>query len=759
MFAFLDRFRIYVTQEKQGSAIDEGLAKIIDQLLIQFVSICTKSIQYTKKRHRLKLVGKVFFFRDDDGVKDALSDLEQLVEQETKMSVALILKLANTEAKLNAEQRETVRSIDDKADQILSLQSRRDNVDKRKEAEETSKKTRDVIARALDIKEDGRLLFATESWKVPQQSYLRTQADETGTWLFEDDAFNAWSDIEGGQPCVMSCAGAEGYGKSHLCSAVIHYLASVFPVSREGRRVSVAYHYFPKGKKDEISVNKALRLMILQLAQWDPMYQRKLANICEGNVDFAERTSELWQKCVVELAPKTESTFFLIFDGIDEAETEKARPLTKIIADIITLPQIKEQLQIRVFLTGTPKSVHTIRAECGTPFPIISLGSCNQSDQRSYINMKMAQLGILTQRTEENQELRDLICAKLTNGAKGDFVKISYHLSDIQKCEERSEIHGVLDRAHEERQDVIERQIAKLNKSLTRRNIEDLNILLLWCWGCMDPGGAPIALLEDVMVAKTKGESLLSLEEQIQERYTALLQIDEYTRLVKLRSATVANVLADLWHVARSGSSAEQDALHEKEVAVVQYFISQVCDPLLYRKFGFDDFFEQKRAKKDASIQLERDTVDIKIVKTCLQSFCDDSEHADDLMELRRYATYFLPDHLAQMDTLTADRELKVEVGQLLVDLFYNSTYIGRFWNDDFGETMLRSWMWSDVYLDYVLRFLREPDVVRALVDFGDKKQDFVNSLTSSTGQPSDLLKPAAPLAAAMLVRGIDAHH
>lgn len=71
--------------------VDISLRRVLNELLICFVSICGMSIKYLKK-NKFLLYLQVFAFSDDSGVKEKLDELAALVEKEAGLGGVLTLE-------------------------------------------------------------------------------------------------------------------------------------------------------------------------------------------------------------------------------------------------------------------------------------------------------------------------------------------------------------------------------------------------------------------------------------------------------------------------------------------------------------------------------------------------------------------------------------------------------------------------------------------------------------------------------------------
>ena len=108
----------------------------------------------------------------------------------------------------------------------------------------------------------------------------------------------------------------------------------------------------------------------------------------------------------------------------------------------------------------------------------------------------------------------------------GDYFLLDRKLDEIGEARYPDDIEKILERADENRAEVIKRQVRELNKDLTPDEIRDVNDLLVWVIRAYYDS-VPISLLESVLRLKTqKAQSFVPLEKQIKDRYSPLFAIE-----------------------------------------------------------------------------------------------------------------------------------------------------------------------------------------------------------------------------------------
>lgn len=727
--AFLDRFDVYVRSKSLGVEIDIHLRRIIHELLRCFLRICAISIKVSEKS-KLLLALEVFTFESDKGVKDELNRLESLVQRETGMNVTLISESTKV-TELNvisgfAETKGSLKNLDSKVDVMSEHLEQRENTDRLKAADGASSKNRERIRQALNI--------SNETWRNDHEELVRTHVPRTGQWLLKDPQFIDWAYRKA--PPIIALEGREGFGKSHISSVIIRHLHRHPPqLQGSSSRVSMAYYFFRKDNKDEKSVNKALRAVVWQLTQNNAVYQKAVSAACDNPEEFGE-SLELWKRLFVQIIRKQDTRVFIFLDGIDEARTEPGQPLLDILKDIVEMNDSGPS-SIRVLITGRPETFAEIQEKIATGIVRVDLGTRNEEDITTYIDYRMDHMDILKKTDQPGiKDLRDDIRKSLTKGSSGDFFKLNYMLSEISTKRRKKEIQDVLAYAGEDRQDTIAREVERLSKTLGETDIQDLNELLAWVIGSKE--WPLLSLLEGVLFVKNGEGSLVSLHDQIRDKYSGLLKIYETDR-ASIRSSSITKYFEEMATNSSDSTTENSSSLHPSEIAIVKRFLFNVCDEELYNKFGFEEFFRLKAGKQTTAIKVDFQNIHILILNTCLNAICSE-EQRPELSDLLSYAFYWLPDHLDEVDLALTAPQAKSQIGSLLVKLFYEEECLNRWWTKD-RMWMRKWWIYDDEYSDIVMKWFRDSAVI---ADLPKEQREWVRRVESDGYTHDDLLQPMA---------------
>ncbi|KAM5491983.1 hypothetical protein MaudMau93_001732 [Microsporum audouinii] len=730
---FLDRFEIYARAKVVGVKIDPHLRRIIHDLLRSFVRICALSIKISK-HSKVLLALEVFSFGSDKGVSAELSKLETLVQNETKMSIALILESAKiSEGKITAgfsDVKSSIGIVDSKLDNIdghmenvSSFLEKYDLAERRKDQEGLSQQREDKIKAALKIDK--------EIWRTYQEDYMSNIVPGTGQWLLNDPQFSAWTNPNTKTQPIIGLKAKEGYGKSYLSSAAIRHLYRLYPPGNQDTRMSVAYYFFGGTalQSTEKSVTTALRSIVWQLTQNDAVYQKNVASVCDKPEEFGN-SLELWKQLVVNFSLKTNAVFYIVLDGIEELDTEIGKPLVEVFRDI-SLMANEGMMTVRLFITGRPTIFAEAETAPGVSLSTIELGTRNKEDIEIFIEMRMDNMEVLKNKEkQEIKELRSLVKTGLANGSQGDYFQLNYLLTEISKKRRKKEIQEVLEHAGEDREATIAREIDQLNHTLGYEDIQDLVEILGWVMGSKR---APfLKTLEGVLLIKNGEGSLMPLEEQVRNKYSSLLEIAEYDSVI-LRSKAIGEFFRKQTKEETKEEVARTE-LHPAEIAIVKRFLNSVCDKELFDKFGFEEFFKSKLGAKAASIRVNMETLKVHTVLVGMKSVAN--ERDEELQSLRNSHFYFFQDYLDEIDLALTQPAPKTEIGSYLIKHFTDEAYMKVWWVED--RMFQRSW-WSyqDKHVNTMLKWFKDSAVTRNL---SPEMKEWVNGLISNINPNDDLL-------------------
>ncbi|KAI1100326.1 hypothetical protein F4804DRAFT_348596 [Jackrogersella minutella] len=704
---FLERLESY-----QGR-MDARLTRVAVQNLRLFVEICDRTIRLRKKHNKFLAFTKQLFL-NDNGICDLLSMMDKLNTKESLLVNAQTYKLVSDSA----------------GDIKLMLDGQ-----KEQKKEQDAKKWRTTIAKALgfpptSLDNDGEPVL---SWQRAYDARKNTLVEETGKWIIDHEDFVEWSRSSIPPKPVLVLGGRNGSGKTSMMANTLRYLRKMNRAGPTSRAVTA--YFFMEGEKrksDDDNPSSLLevvsRTLLWQISTAYEAMTKSVFQILERSSDF-DGLVDLWQQLFINNKERMnpDTTFFLFIDGVEKEFLPLLQRLTS----------VSDNKKIRIFLTARPQMISEWLDEADAiKFSTIPISDHNADDIDKYITYRMDNMPILKDPSRPGiAEWRSKILETLRYKCAGDYFKLNTSLNALTKVDLVDDIYEVLAEADKTRADQIDVEIRRLNNTRTIKEIQEINEIIQWIESGRRffPVDMMEALLsvkhrrssvmqyraptlpltrrktgnEDVETTSQEAEaepitmtiSLLPFPQKLAEKYPIFGITD--SGLVDWRSSEIKDRLPSKGverDAGRQVTTSGPQIIQESEISIVRHFLNNVCPPDLYSRLEFEQFFDTKLgARQKEYISLDPDNADIKIALTCLIILTE--EELRNNKGLHRYAMYWLLDHLQEVDLSAADRELKGEVGPLLVKLFTEECGVdSMFWPYDLNVS-LSNWDW-DEYID-----------------------------------------------------------
>ncbi|KUM59605.1 hypothetical protein ACN42_g7534 [Penicillium freii] len=724
----LERCKIYM--RLPADAVDISLRKIINEELVCFVDICALSIKVLRG-HKVFTALKVFAFDSDEGVSGQLGRLATLVERESQMRATLGFESQKTSERNIIENKEGTKKINATVDRLLTFE-------KKKEADNVAKRLLNSIDSSLDT--------PSETHKTSQTIYKRLLNDQvpgSGEWLRIDPLYTAWAKPQDSSCSILSISGGKGYGKSFLFAAIVQHLQEAHAqVASDLKCISTAYHIF-EHEKGNASLLKALKVLAWQIANKDVVYRKDLSSIKVGGINQIEN---IWETLFAK-SYKSDSTFFLLLDGVDQVDKNHLKDFMQLLTELEAISGTWPRFKLRILLSGRDQTMTKIKSQMGEGISIIDVASKNSDDMEKYIIDRMNKMEILSGSSDQLPSLRREILQALTVQTHGDFVNVGLILHEISGKQRPGEIRDILSRSGGNRSDTIERKMELLNDTLSDEDISDLNDLLTWVVFASRP--LTLEELEAVLFLKARESSLRPLSEKILDQYSSLLKIfgepHSITKTIPPTSVVmlVSDSIEEFLRAKPDPETADDEQgmgptcdVNEVEVRIVKRFLESVCDPKLFNKFGFDDFFQNKLKGKTARVGVDIESAHLKIVTSCLDVIC--SEQSPGLAPLLDYAVDYFAVHLQNTDPSLTQPQQKTALGPKLVSLFFDDEIIKRWWWTPWRR---HDWIYNDKFADVALKWLRDSAVTK---NISVEQTKWVKSLSSKSEPDADIIEHIA---------------
>lgn len=444
---FFRRLEAY-TEISQTAAMTDVIVNIMVEVLSIF-AIATKEIKQGRaKKYLKKLAGR----RDID---DALQRLDKLTQEEARMAIAEVLRLAQNVDDNVKGVGDLVQGVDGKMEgvderiqgvdhRVQAVDDRVKQVDDRvgvvndnvklivDESNERSTAIERIVNSVGDIKRN-QLRHDLRKWLTPPDPSINYNtacgAHHKGTaaWLPRGDAFNGWR----ASGCLLWVHGKPGSGKSILSSVIIQDIEGVCNAGY----ASMAYFYFDfkdTGKQDSRAL---LSSLLVQLSDQSDVYCDILLDLYSTHRRGSVQPNDhaLAQCLKTMLAALGETPIYLVIDAVDESLNTSGMPSPreKVLRIVKELVELKLP-NLHLCITSRPEI-----DICAVLEPLashrISLHDENgqKEDIANYVSSVVHSDPMMRRwRAEE----RDLVVGTLSGKADGMFRWVFCQLEILRHC-------------------------------------------------------------------------------------------------------------------------------------------------------------------------------------------------------------------------------------------------------------------------------------------------------------------------------------
>lgn len=491
--------------------------------------------KYKKAEENVKYAGRVTkqFLKtmgtDDDGKVGAhLSKLRSLVEEEHKLSSALVL---STVLKIHTN--------------VLSIRGDVKIISGRMESvQSTLIEVKNLLGPSKTDELKKLLGLSDETWSSRFRTCADRRIEGTGGWLLKHDDFTVWLSSSNGSYQLLAIEADSDYGKTYLATAVIVHIRQ--QAIQNQKLDMVAYYLFDKSSKS-LTFGDIARAIIFQLciqsaqffAAADPEIQLLFGRTAQtGSV-------ELWKRVIVDVASKmTDTTCFVVLDGLEHLDQRVYHDLRGALQASTAADH-----SLRILVTGNATSLRSI-VRTVQPHGIISL------DPQKYLNrgdLALVAAHYLTEceffREQDGEDIEQYkidVRDRLVHTVSGDYWFLTSRIGDLRQTQSKNEVEKVLSRGGGHRHNMVEANFFEI----TRRSSEEELIQLkevLYLLAILDRLDIPMPRLSTVQQYVTRHGSTTNISRPtIVHTYPSLLVIDGHDR-IGLATNDIAAYLVDQW--------------------------------------------------------------------------------------------------------------------------------------------------------------------------------------------------------------------
>jgi Cdc6-like AAA superfamily ATPase len=484
-------------EEYSKDVIDIKLRKKITLILATLLEILAKS-ERAIARGRVKEFARIAFLGRDDGVADALTRLQDLVEAEGRFVAAKTLS--------------TTQKLDKDVGRISSslIESRKEQV------EETERR---VVEAALSSE---AVLKVAEI----QAHNVNERQDGSGEWLKHEKLYKSWLKSE--EP-ILWILGGPGSGKSFLTSTVVSHLLEIHSEAQGSMRVLIGYFYIQEDDAQLRSLNTILKSIAYQLQVNDPVYAKYLLKACSSPQKVIT-AADTWKNLFLDYFGAMQygnKSAFIVLDGIDEAPRRERETLFRLLKDLDT-SNVSKRPRIQVLLIGRPDLRDDTVFIWDKPIIYIEVSARKTKDDiLAYIKSNVGRVRALKQAREtlENRlKLRKEIISKLSDGANGMFLWVNLMLDQIYDMSRPSDINDALNNAPRSLSKMIRHIFERLEEDLRGFRKDDFKEILAWVTCAQRP--LTLAELRTILRLRPPlGEGVPDLEERLRGQFASFFSL------------------------------------------------------------------------------------------------------------------------------------------------------------------------------------------------------------------------------------------
>ena len=546
---------------------------------------------------------------------------------------------------------------------------------------------------------------------TPQDTYDKIKKERlsgSGDWIRDESLFKSW--VNKTIP-VLWISGMPGAGKSFLSSVMISYLKEQFPSGvHNGAQVSVGYFFFKDNSPKMRSFHQALRDLAFQIYQNDPAYAKYLETVCESFSDI-ETLESAWRTLFREYFihdDATESTVFLVLDGLDEAYDPDE--FLHLLQDLTTNESSGSRIQ--VVMVGRPHLFDAISdALQNGVVPTIDVNAAkNSEDIRNYIQVSIRKSRVLRR---ASKKLQEEVSKSLFQGADGMFLWVDLMMRELNGKGRESAIREALLKAPKGLTEMIQHVLEGLSESLSREDAkedaEDLNEILAWVTCAKRP--LTLGELDAILRYKSpSGDALLLLESKLRRQYASFFTLDREDGLSTADLQNFSKITPDDDGDDLISDGEEVPGFEDFEV---DFDSNPSTTKVTFCHASIGDFFRDKHksmVRSGAGPAIGVDTRSasastlILVLKLCVDQVFE--QKVSDSEFFRDYAAKNWLEHLQDTDVTEISDEDKRTIGSLLVKFCRDETVVERwikyrgydFWTGEYVP-LLRSWMENEVIL------------------------------------------------------------
>ncbi|KAI1133340.1 hypothetical protein F5Y10DRAFT_274250 [Nemania abortiva] len=398
------------------------------------------------KRGRVREFLRVAFIGNDLKTKELLDNLNIVIANEGRLTLALTHEKTEQARDLAAQSvevgQQTSEKVDSVHEDVRSLTSL---------ARENAAVVQEIKIQQIDQHLLENMHHVLKAGAVSQTDgwyslFKRNLLEGSGTWLQREEFFDLW--MQHHAP-ILWVFGGPGAGKTMLSTWLITMLLKQFEAKSEiGLATHVGYFFIKENVEDLRNPNILFKTLAWQIQQVDPLFRRHAATVCEFDRKTA-RAEDTWENLFLDFYQNQDRRAILVIDGLDEAELHTQRRILRMMKDYVSGIRAGRPARIQFAIFGR----FTLRAELerihlDREEKIIEVSSVkNYEDMENYITDRVKSLTIVrkmsSRKPKEAKKFARSVRSKVLDGAAGVFLWAQLLLDQMEGKDDR-QINQVL---------------------------------------------------------------------------------------------------------------------------------------------------------------------------------------------------------------------------------------------------------------------------------------------------------------------------
>ena len=567
----------------------------------------------------------------------------------------------------------------------------------------------------------------------------REHVPGSGDWIRSEAAMKSWmrNEIQ-----LLWISGNPGCGKSFLTYTIITYLQELHQdATGHAGHSSIGYFFLRDNNDQTRSFEQALRDISYQLAQTDQAYAKFIGNVLQNNPEITSVRSA-WQTLFVDFFIGnnfTESSAFVLLDGVDEAFEEGRATFLELLKDV---QDAGRDSRLQVVMLGRPQVIEEIAAELGDEVSTIQVDSTkNGDDIAQYVELSIKKSPKLKRLPTS---LKDEIRMTLSSKAGGMFMWVKLMLVELNQKSRPSAVKEALNSAPRGLRKMLQHVLEGFSNSLNDEDAADLNDMLAWVALAKRP--LSLGEIDAMLRLKTPdGDGVIYLEGKLRKQFASFFS------LAREDTLTTADLQAQKKIVigdddADMGAAQQQD--HDEGLDDVENETDFDSNPstttVTFSHASISDFFRDPDQGKvtvgedHPYIGVELKEARFRLAKTCIDLLVDESLLArrKGAVSLRPYASKNWEKHLDDINPEVTDSKERANMGCTLASMMHD-------------EQLIENWLGTRNYLFFradaaksILRWIQRDEVLKVLPE---DRRSWVYSIQAN---PIELFEPAMKLTA-----------